>query len=373
LYDYKTNYNSKIGILEQDFSSFENLDSSTPLDNNEHEQDELFEHLKVIVDANQGLLRIDKFLHNRVQNTSRNKIQQAADVGSILVNKKPVKSNYKVKPGDEISVVFAHPPREIELYPDNIPLEILYEDDELIVVNKKPGMVVHPAYGHYRGTLVNAVIYHLFPELGENPITSESQRPGLVHRIDKDTSGLIVLAKTDYSLSHLANQFFERTINRRYQALVWGNVKEDSGTITGNVGRSLADRKIMDVFPDGQFGKHAVTHYKVLERFNYITLIECKLETGRTHQIRVHLKHIGHPLFNDSNYGGDRILKGTVNSKYRQFVENCFSILPRQALHAISLGFIHPTTKKELYLETELPDDLQRVILKWRNYTGSEK
>lgn len=356
--------------MSQDFTSFENLDNS-PSENFDQEQDELYEHLKIIVDSKQGLLRIDKFLHNRVQNTSRNKIQQAADAGSILVNGKAVKSNYKVKPNDTISVVLAHPPREIELYPDNIPLDIVYEDDELIVINKKPGMVVHPAYGHYRGTLINAVIYHLFPELGDKPLTSESLRPGLVHRIDKDTSGLIVLAKTEYSLNHLANQFFERTIDRKYQALVWGNLKEDSGTITGHIGRSLADRKVMEVFPDAQFGKHAITHYKVLERFNYITLVECKLETGRTHQIRVHMKYIGHPLFNDSHYGGDRILKGTVNNKYRQFVENCFSILPRQALHAKSLGFTHPITKKKLYFETELPDDMAQVILKWKTYSGA--
>ena len=359
-------------VVNDDFASLDNLDDSVA-DNIDQEQDELYEHLKIVVDANQGLLRIDKFLHNRVQNTSRNKIQQAADAGSILVNNKAVKSNYKVKPGDVVSVVLTHPPREIELYPDNIPLDIVYEDEELIVINKKPGMVVHPAYGHYRGTLINAIIYHLFPELGDKPLTSESLRPGLVHRIDKDTSGLIVLAKTEYSLNHLANQFFERTINRRYQAIVWGSPKEDKGTITGNVGRSLADRKVMNVFPDGDFGKHAVTHYTVLERFNYITLVECKLETGRTHQIRVHMKYIGHSLFNDANYGGDKILKGTVNNKYRQFVENCFSILPRQALHAKSLGFVHPTTKKDMYFETELPEDMQKVLAKWRTYVGGQE
>ena len=357
-------------MATHNFSSLDSLDDSLP-DGNDSEQDELFEHLNIIVDPKQGLLRIDKFLHNRVQNTSRNKIQQAADAGSIYVNNKPVKSNYKVKPGDIVSVVLAHPPREIELYPDNIPLEILYEDDELIVVNKKPGMVVHPAYGHYRGTLVNAVIYHLYPDLGDKPLTTESLRPGLVHRIDKDTSGIIVLAKTEYSLNHLANQFFERTIDRKYQALVWGNLKDEEGTVNGNVGRSLADRKVMDVFPDGKFGKHAVTHYKVLERFNYVTLVECKLETGRTHQIRVHMKYIGHPLFNDATYGGDKILKGTVHNKYRQFVENCFSLLPRQALHAKSLGFIHPITKKMLHFESELPDDMAQAISKWRGYLGS--
>ncbi|MFM7016790.1 MAG: RluA family pseudouridine synthase [Bacteroidota bacterium] len=356
--------------MNQEFSSLDQL-SGLDQEGLDQEQDELYEHLNVVVDPKQGLLRIDKFLHNRVQNTSRNKIQQAADAGSILVNGKAVKSNYKVKPGDVISVVLAHPPREIELYPDNIPLDILYEDNELIVINKKPGMVVHPAYGHYRGTLINAVIYHLFPDLGDNPLTSESLRPGLVHRIDKDTSGLIVLAKTEFSLNHLANQFFERTIDRKYQAIVWGSLKEDSGTITGHVGRSLADRKVMDVFPTGQFGKHAITHYKVLERFNYITLLECKLETGRTHQIRVHMKFIGHPLFNDAHYGGDKILKGTVNNKYRQFVENCFGLLPRQALHAKSLGFIHPVTKEKLYFETELPSDMQQVLAKWRTYSGS--
>ena len=319
------------------------------------EQDELYEHHRIVVDRGQSLLRIDKFLSNRLLNTSRNRIQNAAVVGSILVNTIAVKPNYRVKPGDVISIVLAHPPREIELYPDAIPLKIIYEDDQLIVVDKQPGLVVHPAYGNYRGTLVNALVHHLHPNLNGQPLESETLRPGLVHRIDKNTSGLMVVAKTEQAMTHLAKQFFDRTIQRLYLALVWGDFKEDSGTITGHVGRNLADRKIMDVFPDGEHGKHAVTHYKVLERFGYVTLLQCKLETGRTHQIRVHMQHIGHPIFNDSSYGGDRILKGTVFAKYKQFVENCFEIMPNQALHAFTLGFLHPSSKTRMHFESPLP------------------
>ncbi len=334
-----------------------------------NDQDELFEHHRIIVDKGQGLLRIDKFLSNRLLNTSRNRIQNAASVGSILVNNIAVKTNYRVKPGDVVSIVLSHPPREIELYPDNIPLKIIYEDDQLLVIDKQAGLVVHPAYGNYRGTLVNAIVHHLYPQLNGSPLSSETVRPGLVHRIDKNTSGLIVIAKTEQAMTHLAKQFFDRTIQRLYVALVWGDFIDDAGTITGNVGRNLSDRKIMDVFPEGEQGKHAKTHYKVMERFGYTSLVQCKLETGRTHQIRVHMKHIGHPIFNDDSYGGDKIIRGTVFSKYKQFVQNCFEIMPRQALHARTLGFLHPTLNKVMNFEAPLPGEFQEVVEKWRNYS----
>jgi 23S rRNA pseudouridine1911/1915/1917 synthase len=343
---------------------------------------ELFEHLRVVVDKGQDLLRIDKFLMNRTQNATRSKIQQAAENGNILVNEKPVKSNYKVKPFDVITVVFAHPPREIELIPQNIPVDIVYEDDDLVIVNKEPGMVVHPGYGNYKGTLVNALVYH-FNQLpvsnygGTVEATKKSKeqailRPGLVHRLDKNTSGIMVVAKSETAMVKLAKDFFDRNLDRIYYALVWGDFQEDEGTITGNIGRHLKDRKKMDVFPpESEEGKHAVTHYKVLERFGYVTLIQCKLETGRTHQIRAHMKYIGHSLFNDEVYGGDRILKGTTFAKYKQFVENCFTIMPRHALHAKSLGFNHPVTGKYIHFDSELPDDMLAVINKWRGYSVS--
>ena len=338
----------------------------------DQEQDELYEHHRIIVEKGHMMLRIDKFLMNRLKNVSRNRIQQAALAGSIIVNDKPVRSSYKVKPLDLISIVLAYPPREIELYPDDIPLDIIYEDDQIYIINKQPGLVVHPGYGHYRGTLVNAIVHRMYPDLNGNPIASDSIRPGLAHRIDKNTSGLIVMAKTEHALSFLAKQFFERTIQRHYIALVWGDFDHEEGTITGNLARSLADRKIMDVFPNSDYGKHAVTHYKVLERFGYVTLVQCKLETGRTHQIRIHMKYIGHPLFNDDTYGGNKILKGTVFTKYKQFVENCFELLPRQALHARSLGFTHPTTLKEMYFESDLPEDFKNAVEKWRNYASGQ-
>lgn len=347
----------------------------------DHEDDqELYEHYRVTADKGQALLRIDKFLMNRVENATRTKIQQAAENGNVLVNNKPVKSNYKVKPFDVITVVFAHPPREIELIPQNIPIDIVYEDEDLIIVNKQPGMVVHPGYGNYKGTLVNALVYH-FQQLPVNKsgatlqISEKSKeqallRPGLVHRLDKNTSGIMVVAKSEIAMMKLAKDFFDRNLDRKYQALVWGDFKEDEGTVTGNIGRHLRDRKLMDVFPpDSEHGKHAVTHYKVLERFGYVTLVECKLETGRTHQIRAHMQHIGHSLFNDDTYGGDRILKGTTFAKYKQFVENCFALLPRQALHAKSLGFHHPVTGKYLHFDSELPADMLAVINKWRGYS----
>jgi 23S rRNA pseudouridine1911/1915/1917 synthase len=353
-------------------------------DDNEEDQ-ELFEHYKVTADKGQSPLRIDKFLMNRIENATRTKIQQAAENGNILVNEKPVKSNYKVKPHDVITVVFAHPPREIELIPQNIPINIVYEDDDIIIVNKQPGMVVHPGYGNYKGTLVNALVYHFqnlpVSNAGATAVSSETPtsphitpnlRPGLVHRLDKNTSGIMVVAKSEIAMARLAKDFFDRTMERKYIALVWGDFAEDTGTVVGNIGRHLRDRKLMDVYPEGsELGKHAITHYKVLERFGYVTLIECKLETGRTHQIRAHMQHIGHSLFNDDTYGGDRILKGTTFAKYKQFVDNCFTLLPRHALHAKSLGFNHPITGKYIHFDSELPADMEACIAKWRGYANS--
>ena len=333
----------------------------------EEEDNDLFEHYRFKAYKGQELLRIDKFLMDRIPNTTRNKLQNALSEGHILVNKKPVKANYRVKPLDDISVELPYPPQEIELIPENIPLDILYEDDDLIVLNKQSNMVVHPGFGNFTGTLVNGLIHH-FANL---PETAMANRPGLVHRLDKNTTGVMVVAKTEKALSHLANQFFERTIERRYQALVWGDFEEENGTIEGHVGRSLQNRKIMNVFPDGEYGKHAITHFKVLKRFGYVTLVECKLETGRTHQIRVHMQYIKHPLFNDYDYGGDKILKGTSFSKYKQFIANCFEILPRQALHAKSLGFEHPTTKERMFFETDLPEDISKVLEKWETYVSN--
>ncbi|MFM6975808.1 MAG: RluA family pseudouridine synthase [Sphingobacteriaceae bacterium] len=332
----------------------------------EQEEQDLYEHLRIVVDKGQSLLRIDKFLMSRVENASRNRIQNAIEADNVLVNEKPIKASYKVKPLDIITVVLPHPPRDTEVYPENIPLNIVYEDDDVILVNKEAGMVVHPGFNNYTGTLVNALVYHVqqLPQLPGN-----EGRPGLVHRIDKDTSGLLLISKNERSITYLARQFFDHSITRKYQALVWGDLAEE-GTVTGYIGRSLKDRRVMDVYDDEEKGKWAVTHYKVLERFGYVTLIECQLETGRTHQIRAHMKYIGHPLFNDSIYGGDRILKGTVHNKYKQFVANCFEIISRQALHAQTLGFIHPTTKKYMHFEAELPADFAGVLEKWRNYVN---
>jgi 23S rRNA pseudouridine1911/1915/1917 synthase len=333
-------------------------------------EQELFEHYRYTVDPGQSLLRIDKYLSDRIENTSRTRVQNAANAGNIVVNNIAVKPNYRVKPGDLIQIVLPNPPREIELIPEDIPLNIVYEDDDVLVVNKEPGMVVHPAYGNYRGTLINALMWH-FRDL---PLFSSGEsRPGLVHRIDKNTSGILVIAKNEFSLNRLSKQFFDRTTDRRYHALVWGCPSPAEGTITGNVGRNIKDRKIMQVFPDGSEGKHAITHYKVLEDLGYISLVECKLETGRTHQIRVHFSHIKHPLFNDEEYGGDQILKGTTFTKYQQFIKNCFKILPRQALHAKSLTFDHPVTGKRLFFDSELPDDMAQVIEKWRKYIAGRE
>jgi 23S rRNA pseudouridine1911/1915/1917 synthase len=333
----------------------------------EQEEQDLFEHLRVVVDKGQSLLRIDKFLMHRVENASRNRIQHAIELGNVLVNDKPIKSSYRVKPLDVISVVLPHPPRDTEVYPENIPINIVYEDDDVLVVDKAAGMVVHPGYNNYTGTLVNALVYH-FQQLPTLP--GNDGRPGLVHRIDKDTSGLLLISKNERSMSWLAKQFFDHTITRKYIALVWGDLVED-GTVTGYIGRSIADRRVMSIYDDPEKGKWSVTHYKVMERMGYVTLIECQLETGRTHQIRAHMRHIGHPLFSDATYGGDKILKGTVFSKYKQFVENCFELMPRQALHAQTLGFLHPTQKKQILFESPLPPDFESVLLKWRRYTAN--
>ncbi|MBS1529059.1 MAG: RluA family pseudouridine synthase [Bacteroidetes bacterium] len=332
----------------------------------DQEEQDLYEHLRLVVDKGQSLLRIDKFLMNRIENASRNRIQNAIEQGNVLVNDKTVKASYKVKPLDVISVVLPHPPRDTEVYPENLPINIVYEDDDVLVVNKEPGMVVHPGYNNYTGTLVNALVYH-FQQLPTLP--GNDGRPGLVHRIDKDTSGLLLISKNERSMNYLARQFFEHTITRKYIALVWGDIETD-GTVSGYIGRSVADRRVMSVYDDPEKGKWSVTHYKVLERLGYVTLIECQLETGRTHQIRAHMKYIGHPLFNDASYGGDKIVKGTVFSKYKQFVENCFELLPRQALHAQTLGFVHPSFKKYMFFEAPLPKDFELALEKWRKYAA---
>lgn len=330
-------------------------------------EEALFEHFRFEVPKGQGLMRIDKYLQLQIPNISRNKLQNAADSGQVLVNETAVKSNYKVKPDDVIRIVLSHPPFEHKIIPEEIPLAIVYEDEALVVINKPPGLVVHPGHGNYTGTLVNALAYHYGNRL---PLNS-SERPGLVHRIDKDTSGLLVVAKTEQAMTHLAKQFEEKTSEREYVALVWGNVVDDAGTIEGNIARHVRDRMQMAVFEDPEIGKHAVTHYRVLERFGYVTLISCQLETGRTHQIRVHMKHIGHTLFNDERYGGNAILKGTTFTKYKQFVENCFKVLPRQALHAKTLGFMHPVTNEFMRFDSEIPQDLVECIDKWRTYSKS--
>ncbi|MBG0782268.1 MAG: RluA family pseudouridine synthase [Bacteroidales bacterium] len=337
--------------------------SSEQLDEN----NELYEHFKIVADKGQALMRIDKFLLNRIENVSRNKIQQTAKAGNIHVNGSAVKQNYKVRPADVVTVVFSYPPREIEITPEDIPLEIVYEDQDVIVINKQYNLVVHPGHGNYSGTLLNALA-HYFKQTDQ---AVENGCGYLAHRIDKDTTGLLIIAKNELAQAVLARQFYEHSIERKYQALIWGTPKEETGTITGHIGRSLKNRKVMDVFPDGNYGKEAITHYRILEHFGYVTLVECQLETGRTHQIRAHMRHIGHPLFNDVWYGGDKILKGTSFTKYKQFIENCFKILPRHALHAKSLGFKHPTTGKHIFFESELPSDMLNVIEKWRSYTAS--
>ena len=354
----------------------------------------LYEHHRIVVDKGQTPLRIDKFLFNRIEKVSRSRIQRAADDGSVQVNGEPVNSNYKVRPFDVITIMMPEPRAEYDVTPENIPLDFVYEDDDIAIVNKLPGIVVHPGVGNASGTLVNGLLFHFNSPIpnpspkGKGTVVAKSVatdslplgesrsgalpghevRPGLVHRIDKDTSGLLVIAKNEFALNFLAKQFADHTIDRKYTSLVWGNLADDEGTITGHIGRNLKDRKKMDIFPDGDHGKHAVTHYKVLERFHYTTLVECTLETGRTHQIRVHMKSIGHPVFNDETYGGNKIVRGTVYKKYKAMVENCFELCPRQALHAASLGFIHPTTLKHIFFETQLPNDMQQLVEHWRGY-----
>jgi 23S rRNA pseudouridine1911/1915/1917 synthase len=336
----------------------------------EEEHEELFERETIICAKGQEPIRIDKFLMGRIEGATRNKIQQAIEAERVLLNDQPVKSNYKVRPLDKIIIYQDHPPGANEIIPEDIPFKIVYEDEDVMVIDKDPGMVVHPGSGNPGGTLVNAVAYYLKKQ---NPEIDESnlERFGLVHRIDKNTSGLLVMAKTPKAMTHLAKQFFDHTVHRRYVALVWGDFEDDEGTVVAHVGRHQRFRKLFTAYPEGEHGKEAITHYKVLERFNYVTLIECRLETGRTHQIRVHMQYLGHPLFNDETYGGDKIVKGTVFSKYKQFVENCFALCPRQALHAQQLGFVHPVTKEQMYFESPLPPDISAVIEKWRNYINT--
>ncbi len=343
------------------------VDQDSQIIDEQNEQDELFEHHRLVAEGGQKPLRVDKFITNFLEKTSRSKIQKAADAGCILVNGNAVKSNYKVKAGDVVSIVLSYPPRVKEIIPENIPLNVLYRDSDVIVINKQAGLVVHPGVGNHSGTLVNALTY-LYNAL---PVGNGEDRPGLVHRLDKNTSGIMVIASNEFAMSHLAKQFFNRSTNREYVAIVWGDVKEDQGTIEGHIGRSLKDRKVMDVFPDGNYGKHAITHYKVLERFGYVTIVACKLETGRTHQIRAHFKFIGHPLFNDEEYGGDRILKGTNHAKYQQFIGNCFKICNRHALHAKLLAFDHPTKNERLSFDSELPEDMQQLIARFKTYTSA--
>ncbi len=348
----------------------EDLIPGNEFSDSDNEGQELWEHHRFIAEKGQNLLRVDKFLVSHIDNTSRNRIQQAADAGCILVNGKAVKSNYRVKPFDIVSVVMDRPKYELEIIPEDIPLDIVYEDNQLLVVNKPAGLVVHPGHGNYSGTLVNALAYH-FKDIPDYDVNDP--RLGLVHRIDKDTSGLLVIAKTPDAKTFLGKQFFNKTTHRQYVAVVWGKFEEESGTIAGNIGRNPKDRLQMTVFPDGEEGKHAVTHYKVIENLSHVAIVQCQLETGRTHQIRVHMKHIGHPLFNDARYGGDKILRGISTAKYTQFVQNCFKICPRQALHAKTLGFVHPTTRQEMFFNSEIPDDMTTLIRKWQDYYTSNQ
>lgn len=333
------------------------------------EEDDLFEHYRIVADKGQGLIRLDKYLSLHVANASRTKIQNGIDAEAVKVNGNITKASYKVKPLDVITLSLPEPPRDTEIIPENIPLDIIYEDETLLIVNKPTGMVVHPAFGNWSGTLINALVYH-FQQLptGRNG----EGRPGLVHRIDKDTSGLLVIAKTEFAMTFLAKQFSDHTIERTYNALIWGQPKEEAGTITGNVGRSAKDRRVMDIFPDGSQGKHAVTHYKTIRSLGYVTLVQCNLETGRTHQIRAHMKHIGHPIFNDTTYGGDKILRGPSNGSYKTMVTNLFELLPGQALHAKSLGFVHPTTRTWMQFDTELPANFKAILEKWEIYADNQ-
>ncbi len=336
-------------------------------DNYEEEDEELYEHHRIVVDPKQELLRIDKFLMDRLPNVTRNRLQDAIKSGFVKVNEKNVKPNHRIHPSDVITIALPEPPRDTEVLPENIALDIVYEDEHVLVVNKPAGMVVHPAYQNWSGTLANALIWH-FQNLPTMP--DNDGRPGLVHRIDKDTSGLLVIAKTEQSMTSLAKQFFDHSIERTYHALVWGEPEPTKGTIDVNLGRSLKDRRVTAPFPEGDHGRTAITHYEVIKPLRYVSLVKCNLETGRTHQIRAHMKHLGHPLFNDATYGGDRVIKGTTFTKYKQFVDNCFKMLPRQALHARSLGFVHPATGKQVYFERDLPEDMNSVIDKWEKYVN---
>ncbi|NQU34534.1 MAG: RluA family pseudouridine synthase [Bacteroidetes bacterium] len=340
--------------------------SEEPITDTSEDYD-LYEHHNVVVDPGQSPTRIDKFLLGKIINVSRNKIQQAATAGNILVNKKPVKSNYKVRPNDEISVVMTYPPRDVEILPEEIPLVIVYEDDDVILINKQAGLVVHPGHANYTGTLLNGLM-HYFASTGQTNV--ENGFGYMVHRIDKDTTGLLLVTKNEMAQTKLAKQFFDHTVERAYEALVWGDIESEEGVIEGHIGRSLKDRRVMTVFPDGEYGKEAISHYKVLERYGYVTRVECRLETGRTHQIRAHFTFLGHPLFNDERYGGNKVLKGTTFTKYKQFVQNCFKVIPRQSLHARSLGFIHPTSGKSMFFESELPTDMREVLEKWDGYVS---
>jgi len=338
------------------------------------ESRELHVHHDIIVDRGQEQMRIDKFLMGRLEKVSRNRVQNAIRAGAIIVNNKEIKANYKVRPGDHIKVVMARDPSDHhDVLPEDIPLDVVHEDESLLVINKPTGLVVHPGIGNYSGTLVNALAHYFMDK--DLPLLPRNarDRPGLVHRIDKDTTGLMVIAKTDYAMTHLAKQFFDHTVERRYQALVWGNFDESEGTITGHLARNPSNRFQMTVFEDGEVGKHAVTHYRVLEDFYYVTLVECQLETGRTHQIRAHMKYMGHPLFADTKYGGNQIIKGTVYTKYKQFVQNCFALCDRQCLHAKTLGFVHPETGEEMRFESPLPTDMDNVLQKWRGYFESKQ
>lgn len=334
--------------------------------------EEMYERKSFVVDKGQEPFRVDKWVQMHMEGATRNKVQRGIEAGFLTVNGKLVKSNYKIKPGDEIVLMSLVNPEHTILKAEPIPLNIVYEDDAIMVLNKPANMVVHPGVGNYSGTLLNGIAYYLQQQ---NPLLDEETLPrfGLVHRIDKNTTGLLVLAKTPDAAAHLAKQFFNHTVKRKYLALVWGDVENQTGTIEAHIARHKQHRKMFDAYPEGDTGKHAITHYTLLESFNYVSLVECVLETGRTHQIRVHMKHIGHTLFNDWEYGGDKILKGTVYTKYRQFVENCFEACPRCALHARTLGFIHPTTQKEMLFESPIPDDMQQVIEKWRGYINTRK